>query len=513
MLGRHLAVLLNNATLIGALGSATRNLQELFDHMRQAIVAFDATGAVGSISSRQAKTLFQRDDLQGCAVRDLLYPGAPSYDVDAASFGEWLEMVFTTPAEEWPSCERYAPREVTLVRAGGESIPLELEFRPLVRGSTIAQLMLLATDVSLARKLEKAVQTDEAAHARRLTAMRSLIAGGTQAFLGFVESVRSRLDRCDAVLREHPAVLPIGAIDELFRQAHTVRGEARAFDLVELESAVQELEEDLDELRRTARGRGRVLTESVLARLQSGLGLARKALEEGCEVLVAASPAGRAVFDQVTVQRSALHALVEYAGDRSDMLGSLISRLGSVPFGVVAASVIDALPFWAESEGAAVTLKVEPRELMVPEALARVLPGVLGHLVRNAVAHGIEAPEERKAAGKPEHGTICIVAEALATGIHVTVEDDGKGLDVGGVLAAAPAAEGMLATERVFLPGVSTREVPDSLAGYGVGLDAVRRELARIHYDASFGFSPGQWTRITIAPSPLSSVPEEGPVR
>jgi len=508
MLGRHLAVLLSNAALIGALGSATRNLQELFDHMRQAIVAFDATGAVGSISSRQAKTLFQRDDLQGCAVRDLLYRHAPSYDVDAASFGEWLEMAFATPAEEWASCEPYAPREVTLVRPSGESILLELEFRPLVRGSTITQLMLLATDVSLARKLERAVQTHEVEHARRLTAMRSLIAGGTQAFLGFVESVRSRLDRCDAVLREYPTVLPTGAIDELFRQAHTIRGEARAFDLIELEAATRKLEEDLDELRRTAHGRGHVLTESVLARLQSGLALARKALDDGCEVLVAASPAGSAVFDQITVQRSALRTLVEYVGDRSDKLGSLVSRLASVPFGVVAASVVEAVPSWAESEGTSVALKVDPRELMVPEALARVLPGVLTHLVRNAIAHGIEAPAERTAAGKPERGTIRIVADQVAAGIRVTVEDDGQGLNVEGIVGAAPPAEGFPATERVFLPGVSTRQSPDALAGRGVGLDAVRSELARVRYDASLAFSPGRWTRVTIAPRLVSATPD-----
>jgi len=59
--------------------------------------------------------------------------------------------------EDWASCERYAPREVVVARKDGQAIPLELEFRPLFRNGSITQLMLLATDVSLARKLAKAV--------------------------------------------------------------------------------------------------------------------------------------------------------------------------------------------------------------------------------------------------------------------------------------------------------------------------------------------------------------------
>jgi two-component system chemotaxis sensor kinase CheA len=134
-----------------------------------------------------------------------------------------------------------------------------------------------------------------------------------------------------------------------------------------------------------------------------------------------------------------------------------------------------------------------------------VLPGVLTHLVRNAIAHGIETPAERTAAGKPERGTIRIVADQVAAGIRVTVEDDGQGLNVEGIVGAAPATEGIPATERVFLPGVSTRQSPDALAGRGVGLDAVRSELARVRYDASLAFSPGHWTRVTIAPRLLSA--------
>jgi HPt (histidine-containing phosphotransfer) domain-containing protein len=503
MLGRHMAVLLNNGSLIAALVSAKRNLQELFDHMRQAIVAFDASGTVRGISSRQAKVIFGHEDLEGRPVRELLYPQAPSYDIDAASFDEWVDLALGVPVEEWASCEPYAPREVVITSREGATIPLELEFQPLVRNGRVTQLMLLATDVTLARKLQDAIQTHESDRSRRVATMRRLIAGGTQVFLSFVDTARMRIARCEAILRDRPGALLIEHIDELFRLVHTVRGEARAFDLLDLEAITKQLEDALDEQRNAARGMLEVPTATVSVKLEAGLELARAALDQGCDVLVAASPAGTAVFDLATVQRSALRELVELTRDRADPVGRLVARLTAVPFGLTAAGVVESASAWAALEGNLVTLHVSPRELMIPERLARVLPGVLTHLVRNAIAHGIEPPQERLAASKQGQGSIRIVAEETARGVTVTVEDDGRGLDVARILARVEGTEDRNAdvTDLVFLPGVTTRETRDALAGRGVGLDAVRKDLAEIHYDVSVHFAKGQWTRVAIVPT------------
>jgi two-component system chemotaxis sensor kinase CheA len=500
MLGRHLAVRLSNAALIDALGAARSDLQELVDHMRQAIVSFDANGLVGGVSSRQAKILFERDNLEGHSIRDLLYPGAAPYDVGALAFDEWVEMVAGAPAEDWASHARYAPRDIVIKGRDGQAILLELEFRPLVRDGIVWQVMLLATDVSLERRLEQAVQSHAAQEASRIAAMRRLMAGGTQVFLEFVESARIRLDQCDARLRGHPQILPTEAIDELFRQVHTIRGEARAFDLLELESATQRLEEELDLLRDRARGPGYVRDEAVSRRLEAGIGASRQAVAQACEALAAAAPAGAAIFDQVTVPRSVLNELVEKTSHRTDSVGQLVARLASVPFGVTAAGVLESAPTWAASEGNRVVVEVCARELMIPGPLARVLPGALAHLVRNAIAHGIERPEERLAAGKPEHGTVRIGAEDTPSGVSVTVEDDGRGLDVAAILRGAErmGQPGQSVAELVFLPGLSTRQTAETMAGHGVGLDAVRRELACVSYESSVQFEPGKWTRFTL---------------
>ena len=500
MLGRHLAVLLSNSALINELDAASRRLQNLFDHMRQAIVAFDHTGAVGRVSSRQARLIFEQDNLEGRSIRELLYPGAPDYDVAAAAFDEWMHMACATPAENWAACEVYAPREVVVTGQDGRAKLLELEFRPVTQHGQTTQIMVLASDVSAARELENAVRTHEAEGARRLVAVRRLIAGGTQVFLAFVASARSRIASFEAALSAELELLPIATIDDLFRHAHTVRGEARAFDLTELEDATERLEADLDELRAAARGAGYILTGSCVGRLKAGIEDVRQALELSCDLLSQASPVGRLIFDQTTVQRSTLRELLELAGDRDDRLGKLVARLAAVPFGLTAAGVLESAPSWAAEQGNAVALRVEPRELMVPEALAQVLPGVLAHLVRNAIAHGIEAPDERKQLGKSETGTIAVLATETPSGICVTVEDDGRGVDPEAVLLRAATPGDVPATELVFLPGLSTRQGHDALAGRGVGLDAVRAELARVGYDATLTFTRNKGTRLKLAP-------------
>jgi two-component system chemotaxis sensor kinase CheA len=513
MLGRHLAVLLSNAALITELDSVSRRLQELFDHMRQAIVAFDHTGAVGRLASRQARLIFEQESLDGKSVRELLYPGAPEYDVAAAAFHEWMLLAFATPAENWATCESFAPSETLICTHNGQRRLLELEFRPIAQDGRVTQIMLLASDVSAARELEKAIRSHEATGAERVLAVRRLIAGGTQVFLAFVASARTRIADFEAALGNHPELLPIAVIDELFRDAHTVRGEARAFDMVELEEATKRLEADLDELRGAARGPGYVLSGSWSGRLKAGIDRVRQALELSCELLTQASPLGSLIFDQITVRRSTLRELIELAGNRPDRLGALVAQLASVPFGLTAAGVLESAASWAAQQGNSVVLRVQQRELMVPEALAQVLPGVLAHLVRNAIAHGIESPEERVALGKPEAGNITVTAQETPAGICVVVADDGRGVNAERVLsrAGSAAAAGASVAELVFLPGLSTREGQDALAGRGVGLDAVRAELGSVGYDAILTFTHEVGTTVTLAPKqPVYTVGDGG---
>ncbi len=144
----------------------------------------------------------------------------------------------------------------------------------------------------------------------------------------------------------------------------------------------------------------------------------------------------------------------------------------------------------ARSLGKKVRLVTEGGETELDRQMLEAIRDPLTHLVRNAVDHGIEPPEERLAAGKPATGTLRIHARQHSGVIVVTVEDDGRGIDVERVRRKAiergllpPHEAAALSRERVldliFLPGFSTaREVSD-VSGRGVGMDVVRSRLEK----------------------------------
>jgi HAMP domain-containing protein/HPt (histidine-containing phosphotransfer) domain-containing protein len=484
------------------LDAARQSLRDLFDHMQQAIVAFGPNGTIEGEISKQAARLFG-GELAGVRMRDVLYRGAPDGDIDAQAFEEWANVAFSMLPAEWAEFAALAPAEVVLRTTEGQPVPLELEFRPVTKNGKIVRVMVLASDVSEQRALERAVQSQEAEHARQMAAMRRLVAGGPQVFVMFVDSARQRIARCLEIIGPAPRMLLSGEIDELFRHVHTLKGEASAFDLRDLATQSAELEEELDELRSEARGEGFATTTSVHGRLAEHFARATEALERGCEIFVAASPTGRVALDQVTVQRSDLLELQVHLGHRTDVLGQIAARLASRPFGESTANLVDLVPTWADKEGKRARLQVEGKEARVPAHLARILGGALTHLIRNAIVHGVEIPGAREGKGKPAIGLIRVVAAEGDGGPIITVEDDGQGLDLASIAQQAMAIGETVGSRPIeqlaFLPGLSTARMGD-LAGRGVGLHAVKSEMEAVGYKVDVFSKAGEYARFVLRP-------------
>lgn len=128
------------------------------------------------------------------------------------------------------------------------------------------------------------------------------------------------------------------------------------------------------------------------------------------------------------------------------------------------------------------------------------------HLVRNAVDHGIEPPEERRAKGKPVEGTVRLHAMQLGSEVIIAVSDDGRGIDVSRVREAAgrtdTAAKEMddeAALYLIFRSGLSTARRVTGVSGRGVGLDAVRASLNAVRGRIEVRSDPGVGTEFRIA--------------
>lgn len=493
---------------------------ELIDHMGQALVVFDAQGIVEGETSRRARAVFG-GVLRGQRIDDVLYPNALPYDLEAASLREFIPLAFGMPPERWAEIAELAPRELVL-RAGAEDeARLTLEWRPIVEEERTARIMLLATDVTAAHKLELARKAEQSQHERELAAMRQLAYGGADNFLSFLRQSDMRMDVLEASLEGEARVLTPAEIELCFRHAHTIRGEARSFGQDHLEAALERLENRLVVFRRRAAEQGVAAVGKDRGLLEAELRLARGELERSRETFVEASPLGRAALDRVSVRRSDVERLSgiaqrchESLGREGAVLLDVVSRLGARPFGELVHVFVEQVPAWAEQKGKRACLEVLGKETPIPKALAPVLRSTLMHLVRNAVAHGIERPSARTDAGKERTGRITVEALHENGVLRVVVADDGGGIDTQALTQRAEALG--IAFERddaealVFCSGLSTTLTEDGLSGRGVGMAAVRAELEEAGSTIHVSSVRGRGTRFVIEPimEPLSNAAE-----
>lgn len=168
----------------------------------------------------------------------------------------------------------------------------------------------------------------------------------------------------------------------------------------------------------------------------------------------------------------------------------------------------------ARQLGKEVEFEIIGGDVGIEKSLVEVLTDPLFHLVRNAITHGIETPEDRKATGKSPTGHVTLAAANRSGRIHITVTDDGRGIDVDRIVAAA-TEQGIASTglsmdqclRLIFRPGFSTSSELSDLSGRGIGLDVVDRAMevaggeVRVATDAGAGT-----TFAMIVPATLSMV-------
>jgi two-component system chemotaxis sensor kinase CheA len=163
----------------------------------------------------------------------------------------------------------------------------------------------------------------------------------------------------------------------------------------------------------------------------------------------------------------------------------------------------------AASLGKAVDFTIAGEEIEADKTIVDGLYEPLLHVLRNAIDHGIEPPEARRAAGKPATGRVALAAAAEAGRIVVTVTDDGAGIDPARIRAAAlarglrpePALAAMddaALTELLFAPGFSTAAAVTSLSGRGVGMDAVRSAVEALGGSVSLRSTQGAGTTLRM---------------
>ena len=162
----------------------------------------------------------------------------------------------------------------------------------------------------------------------------------------------------------------------------------------------------------------------------------------------------------------------------------------------------------AASTGKHVKLEVSGETTELDKTVIERLSEPMTHLIRNAVDHGIEPPDERQAAGKDPEGTLTLSAEQKAGRIVIRISDDGRGIDRDRVLAKAIAnglvsADAELSDEDIhqliFAPGFSTAAQVSNISGRGVGMDVVKQNVKDLGGRITIESAPGKGTTFALA--------------
>jgi two-component system chemotaxis sensor kinase CheA len=161
----------------------------------------------------------------------------------------------------------------------------------------------------------------------------------------------------------------------------------------------------------------------------------------------------------------------------------------------------------SREQGKKVELKLLGADTELDKLIVEDISDPIMHIIRNAIDHGIETPDERIRAGKDEYGVIKLSSYQKGNHVVIEVEDDGKGIDLDRVRRKA-LDKGLIqninevsdreALDLIFLPGFSTSDKISEISGRGVGMDVVKNNIAAVSGMVDVETSPGQGTRIII---------------
>lgn len=218
---------------------------------------------------------------------------------------------------------------------------------------------------------------------------------------------------------------------------------------------------------------------------------------------------------ELVIQRTRLAQIREFDNTTDELaritneLQNLVMKVRMIPIEQVFNRFPRMVRDLSQESGKKVRLEIYGADTELDKTVVDAMGDPLMHLIRNAIDHGIESPEERVRLGKPEEGLVKLSAYHEGNNIYIEVEDDGAGIDIDKVKRRA--LERGLVTEEIanrmseediynllFIPGFSTSDKITDISGRGVGMDVVKRRVEELNGTIRIESKPGKGTKVII---------------
>lgn len=485
----------------------TADIQAMLQNMQQGILTVVEGGVVHAEYSAYLETIFETNDIAG---RDLMALVFDDSAIGADARSQVDAAVHACLGEDSMNFEFNAHllvNEVAKRMPDGREKWLDLSWSAITdETDTVVRLMLCVRDVTEIRELTAQAGEQQ----RRLEMIGEILSISQDKFHDFVHSANGFLSENERMIRQHERA-DHSIVAALFRNMHTIKGNARTYSLQHLTNIVHEAEQAYETLRRADGG-----PEWNRDALMDDLARVREAVDRYATInavtLGRSGEPAQGGADYLMVERAHISESLRVldgadpanANDwqaARDAVRRMLSQLGTQGIGDALGGVIESLPSLAAELGKpAPVVHIDSHGHRVRSEIGATLKNVFMHLLRNSIDHGIESSEERRAADKAASGTIDIAVGVGGGELWFVLSDDGRGLALDRIRGIArergwidadneAALTDEDVAELIFRPGFSTAHAVTEVSGRGVGMDAVRNFLKRDGGDIALRFT------------------------
>ncbi|HET7810267.1 MAG TPA: ATP-binding protein [Steroidobacteraceae bacterium] len=501
-----------------AAAAARQQTEDILSTVREGLFLLDADLKIGSIHSDATAQLFQRESVSGITFEDLLRDLVTPKTLAIAT--KFVKVLWSERTKEnlIRSINPLNEVEILVGEKGSkdaETRYLEFNFHRVRREGAITHVLVAVADVTARVALAAQLKGAQDSAQSQMDAFLSILHVDPTQLSPFLDDSDVAFKMINATLRDpaRDSATFRRKIDGLFRQIHSIKGEAAAIGLGSMEARAHGLENDLAALRERTDLTGDdflpLLTkfDDLVQHSQSVRDMVTK-LASFRESFGKHAPGGAVAHAGASAGAGDATARTPKLNEDSVAAEATLQRSAREGFVASAQQLADRI---ANDHGKKVVVSCRGHD-QVPEAYRRPVKDVLIQLIRNAVVHGIETPAERQAQGKSPEGHIRINFEMTDGGraFRMMCEDDGRGLTpeklrktavAKGIIsqADATALSDQEAMMLVFRSGFSTAKDVTRDAGRGVGMDVIAEIAARLGGRISLNSEIGKNMKLSLS--------------
>ncbi|POZ61891.1 HAMP domain-containing protein [Chromobacterium alticapitis] len=500
----------------------SNDIQAMLQNIPQGILTIVDGMKVHPEYSAHLEAILERRDIAGRDIMDALFAGS-SLGADALS--QVGAAIASCLGEDSMNFE--FNRHLLVGELERQGKVLDLSWSVIVdEQDRVERLMLCVRDVTELKAL--AAEANE--QKRELAIIGEILAVSQDKFHDFIAGAVRFISESEQLIRQYPNG-DVEAVKQLFRNLHTIKGNARTYGLSQLTDIVHQAEQSYERLRQPkpdiAWDQTQLLQELEAVRdsvehyarvNEVSLGRKGPGRVGGADFLLVDRGLVREMLQRLeTVNTGNLHELISV----HNSVRHVLSRMGTEPLTEILAGVLDSLPSLAHELGKdAPQVRIRDNGYALRNQASATLKNVFMHLMRNALDHGLEMPDERVALGKPPQGAIALDLRVSNGRLELALADDGRGLALGrireraiqqGLIAAGETLSDEDTAQLIFRPGFSTAAKLTAVSGRGVGMDAVqafiKREQGRIELrflDREQGMDFRRFETVVVLPDSLA---------